>query len=513
MEGKMTKEEEIKNYTKLHTLSKQRYLLSGISSLLDWDQETYMPPGAGSIRAEQLELLAGLIHQQKTDVKFVKALSKLIEPATGKILAGNLPPEKKAALRNWRKDYLKASALPEKFVKAYAKLTSESINLWRQARANNSFKEFQPALKKIVEMNRQKAEYLGYHDHPYDALLDEFEPEITTREVEVLFNSVKKSVTQLLCEIKAAKSIDNTLLFGSFSTTSQLAFGERLLADIGYTKDRGRLDLSTHPFSSSAHPTDSRITTRIHPNSLMSNISVLLHEAGHSFYEMGLPLEHYGSPLCEAVSLGIHESQSRFWETRIGQSKPFWKYYLPQLKKAFKGKLDAYTLDSFYRAINKVTPSFIRVEADEVTYPLHIILRFELEKEMIEGTLDPADLPEAWNCKSEELLGIRPKRVSDGCLQDIHWSMGAFGYFPTYNLGNMYAAHLFKKFEKDNSDWKKRVAAGEFVFIKEWLSDKIYRHGRRYNSKELLEKATGSNFNARAYTDYLKEKYREIYKI
>jgi len=513
MEGKMSQQDDLNNYEKLHSLSKQRYLLSGVSSILDWDQETYMPKAAGGVRAEQQEMLKGLIHQQKTSPAFVKALSKLIDPKTGKLFAKTLPPEKKAALQCWRKDYLTATALPEKFVKAYAKLTSESINKWRNARANNSFKEFLPSLEKIVTMNREKAQYLGYTKHPYDALLDEFEPDITTEEVTKLFSTVKKSIVQLLRQIKAAKSIDNTFLFGSFPSSTQLIFGEKMLAEIGYRNDRGRVDLSTHPFSSSAHPTDSRITTRIHPNSLISNISVLLHEAGHSFYEMGLPVEHYGSPLCEAVSLGIHESQSRFWETRIGQSKYFWKYYLPKLKSAFKGKFDPFTLEAFYRAINKVAPSFIRVEADEVTYPLHIILRFELEKALIEGSLKVADLPEAWNSKSEELLGIRPKRVCDGCLQDIHWSMGAFGYFPTYSLGNMYTAHLFNKFEDDHPDWEKRVAKGDFCFVRDWLSDKVYRHGRRYSSKELLKTATGRNFNSKAYIDYLNSKYQEIYKL
>lgn len=509
----MTKQEELKNYEKLHALSKQKSLLSGVTSLLDWDRETYMPKAAVGIRAEQQELLAGLIHQEKTSPAFVKALSKLIDPKSGKITATSLPPEKKAALQRWRRDYLMATALPVKFVKAFAKLTSESVTLWRRARANNSFKEFQPALEKIVAMNQEKAQYLGYDDHPYDALIDDFEPEMTTKEITKLFATIKKPITQLLRDIKSAKSIDDTLLFGSFPSSKQLAFGEKMLAEIGYGKDRGRIDLSTHPFSSSAHPTDSRITTRIHPNSLISNIFVLLHEAGHSFYEMGLPVEHYGSPLCEAVSLGIHESQSRFWETRIGLSKAFWKHYLPSLKKTFKGKLDPLSLDSFYRAINKVAPSFIRVEGDEVTYPLHIILRFELEKALIEGSLKVADLPEAWNNKSEELLGIRPKRPSDGFLQDVHWAMGAFGYFPTYSLGNMYAAHLFNKFEEDHPQWKTRIGKGDFAFIREWLSDKVYRHGRRYNSKELLKVATGRNFTAQAYLDYLNNKYREIYKL
>ena len=347
---------------------------------------------------------------------------------------------------------------------------------------------------------------MGYSAHPYDALLDDYEPGITTAEIASLFSRLQKRITSLVKTL-AKKPVDDTFLHGTFDPAKQIAFGKIILHDMGYSMENGRLDLSSHPFSSSCHPTDSRITTRIHPTSLISNISVILHEGGHSLYEMNLPAEDYGSPLCEAISLGMHESQSRFWETRIGQSKAFWKHYLPLLQKTFKGKLDKVSLDQFFKAVNKVEPSMIRVEADEVTYSLHVIIRFELEKALIEGTLAIRDLPEAWRGKMKEYLGIIPKNDAEGCLQDIHWSMGAFGYFPTYTLGNLYAAHLFEGFEKDHPQWEKRVEKGDLLFIKDWLGDNVHRYGRQYGSKELLKKATGKEFSEKAYVNYLERKY------
>jgi carboxypeptidase Taq len=502
----MTKEQD--DYNNLHNISRTTRTLEGISSILDWDHETYMPSGAAGIRSEQFKAMAGIIHQKKTSRPFVNALNKLIDIKTGKIKAKNLLDAQKAALGEWRRDYIHAKALPKRFVEDFAQLTSQAIGVWRNARSQDAFNQFAPFLEKIVSMCRKKADYLGYQEHPYDALLDLYEPGLTTKEVKPLFGNLRKATAPLLKKILSAKSGDDSFLFGDFAQDKQLKFGHTLLDAMGYDLTKGRLDLSTHPFSSASHPTDSRITTRIHPTSLMSNIFAVIHETGHALYEMGLPSEQYGTPLGDARSLGIHESQSRIWETLIGHSKPFWKHFFPLLQKQFKGQLDHVSLDAFYKAINKVQPSLIRIEADEVSYPLHVTLRFELEIEMIEGTLNVRDLPEAWNAKMQELLQVTPSTNKEGCLQDIHWSMGAFGYFPTYALGTMYAAHLFSSFTKTHSDWDKRVAKGELGFIKEWLNQAIYQHGRRYSSKELLEKATGKPFSADAFISYLKEKYK-----
>lgn len=500
------------DYEHLHQISRTARILAGVSSILDWDQETYMPSDSAGIRAEQLKVLAGITHKHKTGKKFANHLAKLIDLKTGKILEKNISERQQAALRLWRRDYLIDKALPQKFVEDFAKLTSQSMNVWRNAKKENAFHQFAPFLEKIVNMVRKKADLIGYKEHPYDALLDLYEPDITTREVTTLFKDLRRSIAPLLKKIMASKSHDDSFLFGKFSHEQQMKFGHLLLNAMEYDFSKGRLDLSAHPFSSASHPTDSRITTRIHPTSLMSNISAIMHECGHALYEMGLPVEEYGSPLGEALSLGMHESQSRFWETRIGLSKPFWGYFLPLLKGHFKGKLDSVSLDAFYAAINKVEPSLIRIEADEVTYPLHVVLRFEIELELIEGKLSVRDLPEAWHVKIHELLGVTPKTNSEGCLQDIHWSMGAFGYFPTYALGTMYASHLFKGFEKNHPNWKENVSKGELGFIKNWLHGAVYQHGRRFPSKELLQKATGKPFSADAFVDYLTDKYSVIIK-
>lgn len=501
------------DYDNLHRLSRHAKILNGISSVLHWDQETYMPSGAGAIRGEQLETLAGIIHSEQTGKKFSTALEKLIDIKTGKITAKSLTKEQQAALCEWRRDYIKAKALPKRFVEEWARTTSQSILAWRDAKQSGIFSHFSPFLDKIIVLARKKADLIGYKEHPYDALLDEYEPGATTKEVSKLFTNLKGSIKELLKNISKAKQIDDRFLHGKFPHDKQMEFSKELLDRVGYSTLNGRLDFSSHPFSIAPHPSDSRITTRIHPTSLMSCIAVVLHEVGHALYEMGLPHDQYGTPLGEAISLGVHESQSRFWETRIGLSKPFWKYHLPLLKEKFGKQLENVSLDTFYRAINKVEPSLIRVEADEVTYPLHVILRFEMERDLIEGTLKIRDVPEAWNSKVEELLGVRPANDSEGCLQDIHWAMGGIGYFPTYTLGNLYAAHLFDAFASDHPNWEKRVSNGELVFIKEWLGHAVHKHGRLYSGKDLIKNISRKNVSSELYTSYLTNKYKEIYSI
>lgn len=498
------------DYVALSKLSLHKKRLKGILSLIQWDQETYMPKGAISSRSDQIETLSGIIHKEATSTKFRSALSKLIDIKSGKILQNNLKPEQKAALREWKRDFVHATALPDAFVEAFSRISSEGMYIWQEAKQKNNFSLFLPHLEKIIDMSRKKADLIGYKDHPYDALLDEYEPEMTTKEVAAIFNNLRTSLTDLLKQIEKKKQINDDFLWGNFSKTKQNEFNETLMNALCFDRTNGRLDLSEHPFSSSSHPTDSRITTRIHLPYLMSNIRSVMHEIGHALYEMGLPQEQFGTPLGEAISLGIHESQSRWWETRIGLSKAFWKRYFPSLKDHFKTKLNNVTLDSFYRAINKVTPSMIRVEADEVTYPLHVILRFELEKSLIEGSLKPKEIPEAWNAKMKDLLGITPKNDVEGCLQDVHWSMGALGYFPTYALGNLFAAQFFEAFEKEFPKWESQM--DDLTFVKEWLKSNIHRHGRRYTSRELVKKVSGKNFSAAPFVTYLGKKYQEIYK-
>lgn len=495
------------DYNKLHEISKEVSYLHGIESLLDWDQETYMPPGGAEYRSHLIKTIAGITHKKHVSSTFKNALSKLINVDKGKIVGKNLSERQQAALREWRKDFLRAKALPQAFVEKWAKETSSSITAWRQAKKESNFGKFLPHLKTIVEMSRQKADYLGYDDHPYDALMDLYEGGASVATITPLFTTLRKEIVPLLNKIKAEKPADDSFLQGTWSHEKQLEFGKKVLDTMGYDFHYGRIDLSTHPFSSGTHPTDSRITTRFHDTNLVSCVSVIMHEGGHSLYAMGLPQEDFGSPLGEAISMGMHESQSRFWEIYVGQNKHFWAHYLPLLKKSFPGKLDKVTLDQFYKAVNKVTPSLIRVEADEVTYPLHVILRYDLEKRLMEGSLAPKDVPEAWNANMKQLLGVVPKNDAEGCLQDIHWSMGGFGYFPSYTLGTMYAAQFFAAFAKQHPDWAKRVEAGDLKFIREWLCTNIHRYGRQYDSPTLIEKVTGKPFTANAYLAHLKSKY------
>lgn len=507
----MSISKEQRDYNHLHNVSKEARTLSGIVSLLDWDQETYMPADGAGIRAEQLKTLAGIVHAKKTGRPFSSALSKLINIETGEVLALTLTPQQQAALKEWRRDYRIEKALPKRFVEEIAVVTSKSMHAWRHARQQNAFHQFAPFLEKIVVLMRKKAEYLGYAAHPYDALLDHYEHGTTTVEMTSIFNHLRSTLTPLIKKITSKQQTDDSFLFGEFSTAKQMEFSHVLLKALHYDMARGRLDFSTHPFSSSCHPTDSRITTRIHPTGLMSNITAVLHETGHALYEMGLPTEEYGSPLGEAISLGMHESQSRWWETLIGHSKPFWHYFLPLLKTHFKKQLDHISLDEFYRAINKVKPSYIRIESDEVTYNLHVALRFEIERSLIEGKLAVRDLPDAWNAELKNLLGLpTPPTNREGCLQDIHWSMGAFGYFPTYTLGNLYASQLFAGFAIEFPKWEERVATGELGFIKEWLSEAVYKQGRRYSSKELVKNVVGKPFSAEPFINYLTKKYTNL---
>ncbi len=494
-------------YNNLHAISREITHIESTSHLLDWDQETYMPPGAAAHRAEQLEALAGIAHQKKVGSSFKNALEKLISVKSGTLKAKDLPTRQQAAVRLWRKDFLREKCLPQSFTEKWAKLTSTAINAWKKAKTDNNFKLFLPLLTELVDLARKKADYLTYKNHPYDALMDLYEPELTVEKVTPLFTQLRKQIVPLLKSIKAAGPINDAFLNGTWSHELQLEFSKKILTNIGYDLQYGRIDLSSHPFCSGMHPTDTRVTTRFHPTNLISCVSTLLHEAGHALYSMGIPKEEHGSPLGEAVSMALHESQSRFWEIFIGQGRPFWSHYLPKLKATFPGKFDKVTLEQFYKAINKVTPSLIRVDADEVTYPLHVILRYDLERKLIEGSMKTKEIPDAWNAGMKELLGITPPNDQQGCLQDIHWAMGGFGYFPTYALGTMYAAQLFSSFAKKHKGWDKRVANGELLFIKEWLNKEIHQHGRQFTSFELIKRVTGKEFDAGAFTSYLKEKY------
>ncbi len=503
------------NYAKLHQISKNAAVLNAVQQLLDWDQETYMPSDAIGLRSLQNELLASLVHKQRTGPAFAKALAKLVDLSSGALLDTSLSPPQIAAVREWRRDYLQDKKLPASFVKTFAKTTSNATHAWAKAKKSGKFREFSPFLEKIVKLCRKKADLLGYKDHPYDALLDIYEPDMTVSYLNPLFDRLKTSLTQLLKAISARPAPDQSFLYGndSFSKEKQLEFSHVLLKAMGFDPKTSRLDQTMHPFCAMLHPTDTRMTTHLDTNYVMSNIFSVIHEGGHGLYGLGFKEENFGSPLAQSISLGYDESQSRLWETRIGRSLSFWQHFLPLLKQVFPEKLSAVSLDAFYRAINLVKASLIRVEADEVTYSLHVIVRFEIEKALLEGSLRVKDLPEVWNAKMQEYLGVVPKTNSEGCLQDIHWAMGGLGYFPTYTLGNLYASQIFATFEKSHTDWQAKVAKGELGFIREWLHQNIHQYGKQYTAAEMIMRISGQPLSEKPFVAYLEHKYKHLYSL
>jgi len=494
-------------YDELFELSRQIATYASIQQILEWDQETYMPPGAIDFRSSQLELLAGHVHKLRTSSRFSHALGLLIDLESGEIYDDSLSAAEIAALREWRRDHLRAIKLPAAFVKTFARTTATAMHAWSVARKKSDFKQFLPHLEKIVMLSRKKADILGYQEHPYDALLDLYEPEMKVSVIAPLFGRLKIALTELVKEITARGPPKTDFLQGDFPPAKQMEFVQTLLDAMGFETATSRLDQSAHPMCTPVHPQDTRMTTRIHPDNPISNIFSVLHEGGHGLYNSDLDPEKFGSPLGEQVSLGVDESQSRWWENWIGKSVPFWKHFYPSLQKTFPQQLKHVPEEDFIAAVNCVRPSFIRVEADEVTYSLHVLLRFEIEKALIEGSLKVKDVPEAWNEKMRDYLGIRPERDDEGCLQDIHWSMGGIGYFPTYVLGNLYAAQFFEVFEKNHPKWKEQVAKGELAFIRSWLKENIHSHGRQYPPGELVKKVTGKPLSETAFVGYLTKKF------
>lgn len=498
---------KIPAYEELKELSTKNQIFQSILTLLHWDAETYMPEGGSAPRAKQIAELSSLVHEQRISPAFKKCLERLVHLSSGSVKVKHLSREQKVNLREWHRDFIKLTKLPVEFVKTFSQVTSEASQIWRIAKKESNFQLFAPFLEKIVGLCREKAKILGYEEHPYDALVEGYEPCMTTTKLSALFSRLKNELVPLVRKIQKQKQPDDRFLKKAVADSVQQKMGKLLLSKLPLDPHYSRLDLSAHPFSLALHPHDSRITTRILPHGFMSNIFSILHEAGHSLYEMGLPVSRFGEPICEAASLSIHESQSRLWETIVGRSMPFWKFFYPLLQKEVPDVLKGVPLQKFYSAIHKVEPSCIRVEADEVTYCLHVILRFEIEKELIQGSLEVDDLPEAWNAKMKELLGITPPDAAHGCLQDIHWSLGDLGYFPTYALGNMIAAQFFNAFARQHPNWEAQVEKGQFEPLRGWLKENVHVWGKTYYTDQLVKKVTGEPFSEKAYCLYLKGKY------
>ncbi len=470
-----------------------------------------MPKNGVAHRAEQMGLIARICHEQFVDPK----IGDLICRVEDSDLIRDPDSETAVNVREIRRDYDKRIRLPKHLVEALAKTTAQATPVWAEARKKSDFRLFLPWLEKVLDLTVQKAEALGYESEPYDTLLDEYEPGAKVAQIEAAFEGLRNELVPLVAAIRdAEKRPDPTIILRPYDVERQIIFGESVAAAMGYDFNTGRMDTTTHPFCTGIGPGDTRILTRYHSNRLNDGLFGIMHEAGHALYEMGLEkARHFGTPLGEAVSLGMHESQSRMWENQVGRSRDFWVYFFPQAQRIFREALADVGLDDFYGAVNFVEPSHIRVEADEATYNLHIMLRFELERAMIRGDLKPKDVAGAWNERFESYLGIAVDTDAHGCLQDIHWASGLIGYFPTYTLGNLYAAQFFAQATEEIPTLKEEFRRGNFSALLEWLRRNIHCHGRRFRANELCKKVTGRTLSHQPLMDYLKDKYKGIYGV
>lgn len=491
--------------------------INSAASVLSWDQETHMPAGGGEARAEQIAVLQGIAHDKLVSPDIERFLDATVDPTTGQAIdqPGDLWDEpSRSLLREIWRDFSRAKKLPSDFVIRLSRETSLAQQIWTEAKTKNNFRQFLPNLRTVLALKREEAEYLGYKTSPYDALLDVYEPGSTIATLRPLFAQMKARLVPLLkCVTQSPNQVDDSILRHSYDQARQLEFGRLVLIAMGYDFERGRLDLSAHPFTTSFHPTDVRVTTRVHEHELQSCLFSCIHEGGHGLYDQGLDQRYFGTPLGESVSLGIHESQSRMWENCVGRSRAFWRFFYPVLQQTFHHQLRGIDMEHFYAAINCVKPSFIRVEADELTYNLHIMLRFEIEQDLIEGRTQPDDLPGIWNQKMQDYLGITPPTDAEGVLQDVHWSFGAFGYFPTYTLGNLYSVQFFEQAKLEIPHLDDEIAAGQLTVLRRWLEQKIHRWGRMFTPDHLARRVTGKSINPEPFLSYLEKKYSELYKL
>ena len=497
-------------YTELVTRWRKSTLFDSVGSVLGWDQRTYMPPGGSAHRSEQLALLSGIGHAMETEPR----IGELLANVEHSVLVQDPTSEAAVNAREIRHVYDRAVKLPRDLVEELTRVTSQAYDVWVAARQDDDFASFAPWLDKIVKLTRQKADAYGWQGCRYDALLDGFEPGATTAEVQALFGPLQKDLAALVAKIThSGKRPHQKVLHSEFPVDAQVEFCKEVAAAIGFDFNAGRLDVTTHPFCSSFGPGDTRLTTRFNPKNFSDAFFGTLHEAGHGMYGQGLDTNHYGTPMGSAVGLGIHESQSRLYENFVGRSQAFWKRMMPRARKYFPRALGRVGLDDLYFAVNDSKPSFIRVESDEATYNLHIILRFEIEQALVNDGLKTADVPEAWNERFRKLFGLKVPDAARGCLQDVHWSGGGIGYFPTYTLGNLYAAQFFNTADQELGGLEELIAHGDFQALKKWLSQKIYRQGQRYRSGKLCENVTGKPLSHRFLMDHLNTKFNALYEL
>ncbi|TWT47736.1 carboxypeptidase M32 [Botrimarina hoheduenensis] len=497
-------------FEKVRAHARETALLSSISGLVEWDEQTHMPPAGAAWRAEQQAYLAGVIHRRSTAPElgdWLAELSAADESADPESDIG-------CVAREMTRVYHRLTKLPGELVEEVARVASQSHHAWAAARKADDFATFRPSLERMLELQRQRAAAFGYNGSPYDALLDEYEPGETGDSVGAALAALRDQLTPLVQQIvQSGVTAPSELTQRSFPVQQQVAFGKVAAAAVGFDFQAGSLDVTPHPFCGGAGPRDIRLTTRYNEHDFVDGFFSILHETGHGLYEQGLSEKWFGLPPGTAISLGIHESQSRMWENLVGRSRGFWQHFFAPLCAAFPTSMKGVDPDQWWFAINEAKPSLIRVDSDEATYNLHVVVRYELERAMIEGDLAVADLPGAWNEAYTRIVGATPANDAQGCLQDVHWSMGAFGYFPTYALGNLYAAQLFEQAESDLGDLGARFARGEFAPLLDWLRTKIHSVGQRVSAAQLVEQITGKPLSAEPLMAHLRTKFGGLYGL
>lgn len=476
------------------------------SAVLSWDQEVNMPPKGYSFRGKQLATLASHAHYLITNENYGAIIQELIS-------RNDLDEEQSINVRLSLEDYEKNKKLSSDFIEKLTQQTSDSYNAWIEARRNNNYTIYAPQLEKMIVLKKQQAELVGYKAHPYDALLDDYEKSATVAMLDPIFKMVGERLPVLLNKINAAQQIDDSFFYQNYPKQKQFDFSVEVLQKIGYDFDAGRLDYAEHPFSTSFAPTDARITTRVDEHNFAFMLWSTIHEGGHALYEQGLPESQYGLPLGAFVSLSIHESQSRLWENCVGRSLDFWQYFFPKLKSFFPGQLANIKVENLYKAANKVAPSLIRTEADELTYHFHVMIRYEIEKGLLTNDINTKDLAIVWNDYYKQYLGISANDDLHGVLQDVHWSHGSFGYFPTYSLGSFYAAQFYEHACKEIPHLQNNIANGDFTELLQWLRKNIHQYGRRYNSEALCKRITSRGLDFSSFMNYASSKYADIYNL
>ncbi len=475
-------------------------------AVLSWDKEVYLPKDGAAHRSQQVATLSGMAHELFTKDSFGKQMLALQKDKT-------LSFKERRNVELTLKDYEKATKFEESFVIKKSKAISETYHSWLKAREERDWSIFAESLDKLVVIKKEESDRYAFGNHPYDSLLDLYEPAMTVEKLETIFSDVKQQLHPLIQHIKHADQIENDFLFQEFDTDEQWEYGLKILRKMGYDFDKGRQDISAHPFTTSFSPLDVRVTTRVKSNDFPMMLWSCIHEGGHALYEQGLPVSEYGLPSGAAISLGMHESQSRLWENNVGRSKAYWNYHYPLMQQAFKKQMGDISFDKFYKAINRIESNLIRTESDELHYHFHVLIRYEIERDLLAGNITTNELKENWNDRYEQYLGVRPENDVEGILQDIHWSHGSFGYFPTYSLGSFYAAQFYDQATSDIPQLEDQISQGNTDQLLTWLRDSIHQYGHQFEADEICEKITGSGLQLDSFVNYATTKFSDVYEF